>query len=711
MIEKLSYDGFNSDMLQLCEKVVQKQGLAISRLTAILLKAKKDCSKWDKDSQKSWDDAVSEIAQAFEKDELTGEQKELLLAFLHCGFDNHTLRELYAGLARDTFSLYHNPIGLTEAIGIRDPQTTVVTIQKRWDVMAQIKMGVACFDKAFGCGVIVAVDDLANEVTIQMARKRVMNLQNFLDNAIIIESGSPLSNLLNHKGIGKYATPDAFVKTMLECLISAQDLPKNIIKKIVVPTIMTEANYTAMIDGKGVQLTATGKDGDGAQGKDGTRWDTSRSIAELVDRLKDTSNLAVENPNLNNIEGIFENASTREDQADFFAQAVAMIEKDGNFSVPLIKKLETLGAEAPVWNNDALFLEVSDKVPGKLAPFWFRVSYEIKGVEYLLDRTMRLPYRLWSHVEKVLNLIENGKIMLADRVYTAFENGKVNADIYFWLWKNAPESAQRTKYMSDSYLLFKTLHVEVRGSYLKSQRTLHKLLVDDEKFQRTVMDQGDPDAIRSLVRCVKHQPLLDVGECQALLVKIVRCYPESIREVEERGKAPARKAVGKITSIYSYEVAKLELDDIINIEIPENVAAIEHARGLGDLRENSEFKFAKERQALLNKQRNELETKLGETRSTNFRKAKVHGVIIPGSMIEVKYLKNDKKETFYLLGRMDGVPEENKISYETPLGKVLMGHKVNDKLEMPSGDHAMIQKVEKLPEEMLKLLESVPVKK
>ena len=166
---------------------------------------------------------------------------------------------------------------------------------------------------------------------------------------------------------------------------------------------------------------------------------------------------------------------------------------------------------------------------------------------------------------------------------------------FFWLWK-AAKCELRSKHLSNSYLLFKTLHAEARGSYLKSKRALHKLLVDDEQFQREVMKMGDQDAIKALVRCVKHQPLLDKSERQSLLVKIVRHYPEAIHEVEERGRS-TRRTIANVTSIRSYQQCKKELEELINVLVPENISAIEHARSLGDLRENSEFKYAKERQA------------------------------------------------------------------------------------------------------------------
>ena len=141
--------------------------------------------------------------------------------------------------------------------------------------------------------------------------------------------------------------------------------------------------------------------------------------------------------------------------------------------------------------------------------------------------------------------------------------------------------------------------------------------------------------------------------------------------------------------------------DLIDVQIPENIKAIEHARSLGDLRENSEFKFAKERQGLLQNRRSELEASLAETRTTDFRDVEVGDVVVPGCTVELTYAGNGKKEQFHVLGRFDSIPEKNIISYESPLGEVLLGAKVGEEMKMPSGDDATLTAILPLGEEML----------
>jgi len=523
---------------------------------------------------------------------------------------------------------------------------------------------------------------------------------------IIVKSGSPLHALLDQKKLPATGIGREYLDSIHSSLLCAGTMPNGIDKKMLIPAFLTEERYDMIASGnennKSGEIAAANEPGIFS---DARSWDNSRSIDELVERLKSAAKLKVDQPNLENVRNIFSSVAHRPELSESFAQATAMIMKDGAYNDFLEETLKMLADKAEVWNNVNLFVEICDKLAGKLVPLWLEASKLAKGSEYLVEATLLMPYRLWGYVEKLLADNPDEKNLLSERVYLAFRDGKVSPEHYFWLWK-APKCELRSRFLANSYLLFKTLHTEARGSYLKSKRTLHKMLVDDEQFQREVMHMGDKDAIKALVRCVKHQPLLDKSERQSLLVKIVRHYPEAIREVEERGRS-TRRAIANITSLHSYELSKRELENLINVLIPENVSAIEHARSLGDLRENSEFKFAKERQAFLSKRRAELETRLSETRPFDFSEVEVEETVVPGCSVTVEY-PSGKREQFHILGRFDSKPEDNIIAYDSPLGKVLIGATTTDELKMPSGEKAVLLTVKPLSREMLTWLNSLP---
>ena len=54
------------------------------------------------------------------------------------------------------------------------------------------------------------------------------------------------------------------------------------------------------------------------------------------------------------------------------------------------------------------------------------------------------------------------------------------------------------------------------------------------------------------------------------------------------------------------------------------------------------------------------------------------------------------------------MPEKNIISFETPLGKILIGHKTGDHIDLPTGQKAIIREIKKLSNDMLDWLSSDP---
>ncbi len=631
----------------------------------------------------------------------SSEAEAMLETAMALAWDSPILRDRYAVLSKQVFARYGNPAGLSDVMQFRDDKVDIEKIYRRWKIMQSLKVGAYCYDPAFGPGKIVAIDNLANEVTLNLDRKRLVYLRNFLDNIILVKTPSKLNTLLENRTFTDTISKKELLASLEADLLSASPIAKGTMQKLLVPAYFSAADLTdSLIAGK----TGTNPaEGDAATMPDARRWDVSRSIVELAERLKDLTKLEVENPQLENVKKILASVAARPEQSEFFAASVALLQKGEAYNEFLEETLAELANSTAVWNSVGQFVEICDKMPSKLVFYWMKATLLAKGSEFLVGATMRMPYRLWTNTDKLLTAAGQDEA-LAESVFQAFQNKKVTPEHFYWLWK-APDSEERLQHLSNVNLLFKTLHVEVKGSYLKSQRLLRKMLVDDEKFQRSILRFGDMAAIKALVRCIRHQPLLDNSERQSLLVKIVRHFPEAVREVEEKRKGPAHRSGGKISSLRSLDRSKKELLDLIDVQIPENIAAIEFARSLGDLRENSEFKFAKERQAFLAKRRAELEERSSETMVLDFSKTAVVNTVVPGCSVTIKY-DSGTLEKFYILGRLDSDPDKNMISYETPLGEVLLGVKIGTKVKMPSGDAAIVVAIEKLPADLLDWLNS-----
>ena len=124
---------------------------------------------------------------------------------------------------------------------------------------------------------------------------------------------------------------------------------------------------------------------------------------------------------------------------------------------------------------------------------------------------------------------------------------------------------------------------------------------------------------------------------------------------------------------YNKLVEKLNyLKSVRRIEVAERLKA---AIALGDLSENSEYDDAKNEQAFLEGEIQDLEVKI---RNSDIIKAGSSDVVQMGSKVTVVDLEfaEDGPETFMLVGSTEADPDEGKISNESPLGQALLGQKV-----------------------------------
>lgn len=125
------------------------------------------------------------------------------------------------------------------------------------------------------------------------------------------------------------------------------------------------------------------------------------------------------------------------------------------------------------------------------------------------------------------------------------------------------------------------------------------------------------------------------------------------------------------------EKLRQELDDILTVERPKNIRAIEEARSHGDLNENSEYHAAKERQSLLTAKINELEMAISRSEVIEIDNQQSEKAVF-GTKVELENLVNGQKVTYQLVGPYESDPECGKISVTSPLGKALIGKEEGD---------------------------------
>lgn len=114
---------------------------------------------------------------------------------------------------------------------------------------------------------------------------------------------------------------------------------------------------------------------------------------------------------------------------------------------------------------------------------------------------------------------------------------------------------------------------------------------------------------------------------------------------------------------------------------------IKVARGYGDLSENSEYDDAKNEQAKIEARIVELEAMLKNVEIIKDIKGTAKTVVV-GVKVKVYDEEFDEEDEYYIVGSTEADPATNKISDESPVGRALLGHKVNDSVvvEAPAGE-------------------------
>jgi transcription elongation GreA/GreB family factor len=124
------------------------------------------------------------------------------------------------------------------------------------------------------------------------------------------------------------------------------------------------------------------------------------------------------------------------------------------------------------------------------------------------------------------------------------------------------------------------------------------------------------------------------------------------------------------------EAKSAELQQLMAVEIPANRKAIQEARAMGDLRENFEYKAARQRHEYLNSRAATLNAELARVRPID---------VPPGEATEVRIgtrVRLDGGRLLTILGPWESKPEEDVISYESDLAKELLGRKVGDEVRL-----------------------------
>lgn len=291
---------------------------------------------------------------------------------------------------------------------------------------------------------------------------------------------------------------------------------------------------------------------------------------------------------------------------------------------------------------------------------------------YIIDELMENKYK-----DNVREMFQN-----------IVDNYKDYREPFVWIAKNISTSVLSNKYdIEYEKVLIGLIHLleitfrEIDNRREVSQnrklnRQIQTLLFKEKRVEEFIKtaDKDSLNRIFTLINDIKDiDPSIKIG----LRKKITDRFPD-FKFYGESGMEKAERRL-MVTS-ESYFRKQKELNHILDVEVPRNSKEIGAAMELGDLRENAEYKAAKEKQEMLNNAAGKLKEDLERAFVFEKKDVKTDSVGF-GTKVLLKDNQTDKTEEFTILGPWESRPDENVISYLSPLGSELINHKKGENLK------------------------------
>ena len=345
---------------------------------------------------------------------------------------------------------------------------------------------------------------------------------------------------------------------------------------------------------------------------------------------------------------------------------------------PEAASIASLLADAP-----AKLIEIFDEIPaakyGRVLEA-FPAAFPENWEEKVLRLTRTSEPRLSGEIFKLF-VAQGKREAFAEHTRRLIRERSASSDYVLWLCKDRsktlPELIDEELFAAILAAMEADLHADI-----KSKR-LEEFLFEDRDLVADLLGKAERDSARQAFRKIMLSPVFADLNRRSLLARILKIHPELESLVTGDQEAPTERAESLVVSWASLQRRKEELEHIEKVLIPQNIRDIATARSYGDLRENFEFKSAKEQQAVLNRQKGELELMLNNSRGTNFENVDTSAVSI-GSVVTVEPSEGGAPETYSILGAWDGVPEKGWVSYQAVIGKALLGKKIGEVIDLPA---------------------------
>ncbi|MEY3001507.1 MAG: hypothetical protein RL648_1721, partial [Verrucomicrobiota bacterium] len=267
----------------------------------------------------------------------------------------------------------------------------------------------------------------------------------------------------------------------------------------------------------------------------------------------------------------------------------------------------------------------------------------------------------------------------------------LKAPVLTWILKN--RQSKRYSSMLEGLMtprllgaIFFAIDYEALQNASTRRIPLAELVSDDKELISDLLSDANYETAHDLAQTLMlNQGFEDLSK-KSILARFIRLFPSIQAIVGGESGSDANTSSDLVVSEWSFAERKKEYELLVTEKIPKNKEDIAEARAHGDLKENSEYKMARQDQDVLLARKNELEMALNKARVTDFSEAKTDVVSI-GSVVSLVEASTQQNVSYSILGAWDGQPEKNILSYQTPLARALLGKSKGEKVGVEIDGH------------------------
>lgn len=312
---------------------------------------------------------------------------------------------------------------------------------------------------------------------------------------------------------------------------------------------------------------------------------------------------------------------------------------------------------------------------------------EAFGEEEWTDKMLGLVpdcnLRSIAEMANVLNASEKKK-QLISYMENSLQQRTLSSDGLAWICRERKGLAESIFGPSLSLSVMSSLEADQLNEEgaVRAANRLRDLVADDRELIPDLIEGANINIIRNFSSRLINSASFDELTRKSLVARVIKLHPE-VQDLLSGGDKKEDDVL--IVSEESLAKRKEAYDKLVKEEIPQNREDIKIARSYGDLRENFEYKSAKEYQRVLMKRQGDWERDLKLAQPTNFSNSDTSKVSI-GTVVNLESTNGAESITYTILGAWDSDPDKGILAYLSDRGAQILDKAVGDQVEFTSAE-------------------------